>query len=141
MILHSSLTEKTDYIKKYNLGGAMLWSVETDDFRGECGGKYPLLKTLNAGLRGGIPVPIEPTAVPKPTENPQPPITEPRSTPPPSGVCKQEGYVRDQQDCSKFYYCQNTDGKWNLASFSCSNGLVFDPAIKACNYKEQVTGC
>ncbi|KAK2580185.1 hypothetical protein KPH14_012451 [Odynerus spinipes] len=48
-----SLTEKAEYIKAKKLGGAMLWSIETDDFQGACGEKYPLLKTLNHVLRGG----------------------------------------------------------------------------------------
>ncbi|XP_066603348.1 chitotriosidase-1-like [Prorops nasuta] len=48
-----SLTEKAEYIKRHKLGGAMLWSIDTDDFHGKCGEKYPLLKTLNSVLRSG----------------------------------------------------------------------------------------
>ncbi|XP_046436427.1 probable chitinase 2 [Neodiprion fabricii] len=46
-----SITEKAKYAKKMRLGGAMVWSIETDDFRGICGDKYPLLNALNHVLR------------------------------------------------------------------------------------------
>jgi len=48
-----SLMFKVAYIKQHGLGGAMVWAIDLDDFRGKCCGvKYPLLKTLNHGLRG-----------------------------------------------------------------------------------------
>ncbi|KAK0081746.1 hypothetical protein PV325_007400 [Microctonus aethiopoides] len=46
-----SIKKKTELIKKLNLGGAMVWSIETDDFSGICGEKYPLLNTLINGIR------------------------------------------------------------------------------------------
>ncbi|CAO1350076.1 unnamed protein product [Diamesa hyperborea] len=40
-----SVTKKCEYIKKEELGGAMFWSLETDDFRGTAGyGRFPLIK-------------------------------------------------------------------------------------------------
>ncbi|XP_028140237.2 acidic mammalian chitinase [Diabrotica virgifera virgifera] len=42
-----SLTEKVNYALENNLGGIMVWSLDYDDFRGACGDKYPLLKTIN----------------------------------------------------------------------------------------------
>ncbi|CAB0030491.1 unnamed protein product, partial [Trichogramma brassicae] len=47
----NSLAEKVSYAEKHGLGGMMVWSIETDDFKGLCGEKYPLLKTLNK-IRG-----------------------------------------------------------------------------------------
>lgn len=118
-----------------------MWSIETDDFRGSCGEQYPLLKTLNAGLRGGVPVPPpkepEGTPEPEPTQRPtQPPVTAP-----PSGVCKKEGYNRDEKDCGVFYLCQNINGALQPQRFDCPSGLAFDPQINACNYKNLVDGC
>lgn len=49
----TALLDKTKFIKTNHLGGAMTWAIDLDDFRGLCCGvKYPLLKTLNHGLRG-----------------------------------------------------------------------------------------
>lgn len=44
-----SISTKMKYISSMGLGGAMIWSLDADDFTGQgCGrGKYPLLKTIN----------------------------------------------------------------------------------------------
>nr|XP_033321130.1 acidic mammalian chitinase-like [Megalopta genalis] len=47
----SSIKQKAAYAKHYNLGGVMIWSVDTDDFHGNCGPKNALLKAVNAGLK------------------------------------------------------------------------------------------
>ncbi|KAG5669845.1 hypothetical protein PVAND_000136 [Polypedilum vanderplanki] len=47
-----SINLKLDYIINNNLGGAMFWSIETDDFGNICGdGKNPLLNLANRRLR------------------------------------------------------------------------------------------
>lgn len=46
-----TISEKTEFIQQKNLGGAMIWTLENDDFKGSCGqGNYPLLKAVNNGL-------------------------------------------------------------------------------------------
>lgn len=131
-----SLKEKAEYVKAHGLGGAMLWSIETDDFQGTCGEKYPLLKTLNHVLRNGASVKPRPPT--KPTQ-PTPKPTEPSKPVPPSkGVCTKEGFVRDPVDCGKFYNCVAVDGHFEVSEFHCPEGLVFDPAISSCNYPHLV---
>ncbi|CAL7949849.1 unnamed protein product [Xylocopa violacea] len=49
-----SVQEKANYVMSMNLGGMMLWTIDTDDFRGTCGEKYPLLRTINRVLRGNV---------------------------------------------------------------------------------------
>lgn len=121
----------------------MVWSIETDDFQGTCGEKYPLLKTLNAGLRGGVPVPPPTTDSTKsPDKEPTPPpVTEPRPTASPTDICQQEGYVRDKENCSIFYICQNVNGVYKATQFSCPNDLVFDTKNNVCNFKNLVPEC
>ncbi|XP_033321130.2 acidic mammalian chitinase [Megalopta genalis] len=46
-----SIKQKAAYAKHHNLGGVMIWSVDTDDFHGNCGPKDALLKAVNAGLK------------------------------------------------------------------------------------------
>lgn len=46
-----SIRMKSNFAYKHNLAGVMVWSIDTDDFRGKCGGPtYPLLRTINNAL-------------------------------------------------------------------------------------------
>lgn len=46
-----SIRVKSQYAFDNNLAGVMIWSIDTDDFRGVCGGpRYPLLRTINNAL-------------------------------------------------------------------------------------------
>jgi len=45
-----SIHEKVSFLLAKGLKGAMIWSIDTDDFRGACGVKNPLLKTINYAL-------------------------------------------------------------------------------------------
>lgn len=43
---------KAKYVRDSKLGGAMIWSLDLDDFKSTCNqGKFPLLSALNQGLR------------------------------------------------------------------------------------------
>ena len=54
--LFSSKTEhifsfQVEYALSKGLRGAMVWSIDTDDFQGTCGGStYPLLQSINYAL-------------------------------------------------------------------------------------------
>ncbi|XP_056635640.1 acidic mammalian chitinase-like [Diorhabda sublineata] len=46
-----SLKLKVDFTVLWNLSGIMIWSLDTDDFLGNCGGgKYPLISTIKNRL-------------------------------------------------------------------------------------------
>lgn len=48
-----NIRAKAKYVHDMNLGGAMVWTLDYDDFHGICGyGNFPLLATLNLELRG-----------------------------------------------------------------------------------------
>ena len=41
-----SMALKAQWINSLELGGAMVWSIEADDFRGDYGEVYPLVNTI-----------------------------------------------------------------------------------------------
>lgn len=42
-----AVTEKANYINRMNLGGAMFWAIDNDDFDNVCGdGRYPLISKV-----------------------------------------------------------------------------------------------
>ncbi|XP_073984929.1 acidic mammalian chitinase-like [Rhodnius prolixus] len=48
-----SVQAKGEYARKHNLGGIMFWTLDYDDFNGECGnGKFPLINAGRTGLLG-----------------------------------------------------------------------------------------
>ncbi|KAG8229434.1 hypothetical protein J437_LFUL000956 [Ladona fulva] len=111
-----SIKVKAQYVAKMGLKGAMVWSIETDDFHGGCHGqKFPLMHAIWDGLNGGdVPTPPDtpPTdATPdsnstyptKPTTTKRPTTAHP--TPPPNDICKKEGLNPDPKDCGYFYLC------------------------------------
>lgn len=45
------IRRKSQFVKRMNLGGGMVWALDLDDFRGRCGcGTHPLLRTMNLEL-------------------------------------------------------------------------------------------
>ena len=65
---------------RYELAGAMVWTLDTDDFRGNCGTKYKLMRAINHSLqwarRGTEPPPTEPPTTPEPEPEPEPPAAK-----------------------------------------------------------------
>jgi len=64
-----------EYAKRQKLAGVMVWSIDTDDFRGKCtllhnditlfdGGDYALMKSINAALANNTVSPLEGNQMP-----------------------------------------------------------------------------
>ncbi|KAI1283831.1 Endochitinase [Halotydeus destructor] len=47
-----SIGIKMDYIRDNGFGGGMIWAIDLDDFRGDCGRKHGLLEVMNEKLAG-----------------------------------------------------------------------------------------
>lgn len=46
-----SINDKVEFLKNKGLAGAMVWTIDLDDFRSDCDqGTYPLLKQISNGL-------------------------------------------------------------------------------------------
>lgn len=149
-----SISLKAEYVVKEDLAGIMVWSIESDDFRGTCGKiRYPLLTVINEILNGGVTRPAVAVGVDKPVGEPHLEATKPLNSsdkspvilppvgghaqisPPGALQCQgKSGYIRDFQDCAKFYFCENDVSH----SFHCPIGLFFDLKNLNCNYSTMV---
>jgi len=139
-----SIQLKMELVESRNLGGAMTWSIESDDFRGLCGESYPLLKTMNralgkevsggGGSGGGGSVTPSPTAAPTPT--PTPGGGSGGNGGGSSGDCSTSGngHFMSVGDCNKYYQC--ADGI--RYDFQCGTGLYFNPTSNNCDWEWNV---
>ncbi|XP_026862794.2 acidic mammalian chitinase-like [Electrophorus electricus] len=144
---------KAQWLVKSNFGGAMVWTIDMDDFLGTfCNqGKYPLINVLHKALN------LDQQSC-KPPATPLPPIAGLTSTTPSpqttrgggssggsssrggsgdtSGmnssfcVSKANGFYPFAANSNKFYEC--SDGKTYFQN--CASGLVFDTSCSCCNW-------
>ncbi|XP_044021360.1 chitinase-3-like protein 1 [Aphidius gifuensis] len=137
-----SITQKVKFIIELDLGGAMVWSLETDDFRGKCGKKYPLLNTLHEVLSGNEPTkPVITTQKPTSTTA-QPSVTTTTAAPThpwtdkPSGsfVCPGLGNFADPESCN-FYQCVHAaNGGYTAIKTQCPSGLCWNSEKNYCDW-------
>ncbi|XP_070757967.1 acidic mammalian chitinase-like isoform X3 [Enoplosus armatus] len=138
---------KIEWLKKSGFGGAMVWSLDLDDFSGTfCGqGKYPLINTIKSGLGTGASCSAR--------TDPLPPVTPTKHAQPQpqpggggsssggsssggsssgSGFCagKSDGIFPDPTNKNQFYEC--SQGSTYIQH--CAAGLVFDNSCKCCNW-------
>uniref|UniRef100_T1GD51 Uncharacterized protein n=1 Tax=Megaselia scalaris TaxID=36166 RepID=T1GD51_MEGSC len=107
-----SIAAKAQFALSKNLAGVMIWSIETDDFRGDCGaGAYPLLKTAFSTINGGKVIPPTQGPVNPTTRRPNPPTQKPVTKPQVGGSDScggmTDGYFRSNAACNQFYQCVN----------------------------------
>ncbi|KAL7296158.1 hypothetical protein TKK_0010699 [Trichogramma kaykai] len=158
----NSLAEKVSYAEKHGLGGMMVWSVETDDFKGLCGEKYPLLKTLNK-IRGlsvssvqapsygnGIennevdaPIPNE-IQLDEPVQNNEVSYEDNNEIPNNSDndnqvgsgkLCTNGDLFSNPADCATYYHC--SPGHYPILR-PCPSGLLFNDNQKYCDWPQNV---
>lgn len=159
------------YAAAMNLGGAMIWSMETDDFRGLCGPKYNLIKTIVQSMTETnlAPTPLvteststtstpssttirietssssgaPDTSTSSTTTSTKPEVTV-TTTKPASGpfVCTSTGYFADPEDCGRFYQC-SSNGRGGLvqSSLRCASGTVYSSAYGVCSFSNEVPEC
>ncbi|XP_007939348.1 chitotriosidase-1 [Orycteropus afer afer] len=127
-----SFQTKVSYLKQKGLGGAMVWTLDLDDFVGSfCNqGRYPLIQTLRREL--SLPyVPSGPTEpeVPKPD---QPSKPESGPSPGKDTFCqgKADGIYPSPRERSSFYTC--VGGR--LFQQNCPAGLVFSSSCQCCTW-------
>uniref|UniRef100_A0A8C5BZQ2 chitinase n=1 Tax=Gadus morhua TaxID=8049 RepID=A0A8C5BZQ2_GADMO len=114
---------KVDWVKKNNFAGAMVWTLDMDDYSGTfCNqGKYPLINVLKKGLG------LESASCTAPA-TPLPPIKGGMSAT--FCVGKGNGMFPDPTNKNQFYQCSM--GKTYFQH--CTNGLVFDTSCSCCNW-------
>ncbi|CAF3103620.1 unnamed protein product [Rotaria sp. Silwood2] len=156
-----SMKYKANYIKQNNLGGAMIWTLDMDDFRGQfcCQGKFPLIRTIKAVLHGQLKLlpkekmcstcPTNEYKNFKPNSQYQQPQTTEKTTkkpkiskrdaegPTPEDVCEElkDGQWPDPTDCKSYFLCRGVGSQWGEQKREmCYAGSYFDPNDKTCKW-------
>jgi len=145
-----SFAIKVQYMKDNNFGGAFVWALDLDDFKGDfCGeGNHPLLGHLRSLINADLP-PLPPTTTPKPGVTTQKPTTasttskpvttkpvvtsRPTTIPVPGrGFCKDkaDGIYANPEDRVTYYLCAG--GRTYLRP--CGVGTVFEDSCKCCTW-------
>ncbi|GAB6024069.1 hypothetical protein CHUAL_008782 [Chamberlinius hualienensis] len=161
-----SIRRKSELVKSHGLAGGMVWSIETDDFKGICGQKYPLLSVINAVLRPdgssgttttassitttAAGTTTTATSVATTTAGVTTTASGPATTTTTASTSDTNSYVlskctagvtyvRDPQKCDVFYACKSLGGgSYTYYKFTCSSGLVFSSASNSCDWPANV---
>ncbi|XP_045913441.1 acidic mammalian chitinase-like [Micropterus dolomieu] len=139
-----SFETKVRYLKDNRFGGAFVWALDLDDFKGQfCGqGNYPLIRYLSSLLASDLPPLPTTETIPNPvtlSTNKDPTPTTPSFRPTihtssksPDNFCatKTGGVYANPDDPGSFYNCANGI-TWIQ---NCSANLVFRESCKCCDW-------
>uniref|UniRef100_A0AC35F906 Chitinase n=1 Tax=Panagrolaimus sp. PS1159 TaxID=55785 RepID=A0AC35F906_9BILA len=130
----NSIELKLNWLKKEKYGGAFVWTLDFDDFNGQCsnghGVKYPLIGTIAKSL-GGVDISlISPPVIP--TGTPLPPI-EPTSPPLDlNRLCdgQVDGFQALPNSCVDFLLCVSNKG----FEMNCPDSLEYSIKLGYCTH-------
>ncbi|MEQ2272128.1 hypothetical protein XENORESO_015124, partial [Xenotaenia resolanae] len=115
-----SFSSKVQWMTKYSLGGAHVWTLDMDDFSGSfCSeGPYPLINHLRMSM-GFAP---KPTTTPRPTTTRDPLADFCRGRP--------DGLYENLADKNTYFQCF----QGNTYLHRCQPGLIYQDSCKCCNW-------
>ncbi|ROT64165.1 chitinase 5 [Penaeus vannamei] len=126
-----SVETKASYIVSLGLAGAMVWSIETDDFHGNChAGPFPLITTIRTTVHSAMPSLSSLSLFDIWIS-----VAEPRSGST-NTVCHREGFNTDPKDCTAFYSCHQVGDHWQVYHFQCAPGTVFVEDLQTCDFAQ-----
>ncbi|KAG8290859.1 Belongs to the glycosyl hydrolase 18 [Homalodisca vitripennis] len=138
-----SVREKVNFIKRLGCAGAMMWSLDMDDFTGKmCSkGRNPLLTAIKTTLRGNTTnegdEPDFTTPDAATTSSPETWSTTTTFSKPPSESCDHGAYYPHETDCRQFYHCSHGTKVLKI----CGPGSAFNPDYNVCDWPQNVAKC
>lgn len=111
-----SIGAKMRFIKEKQLNGALIWSIDADDFRGGCGESNSLTRVI-VSLIGDT------NAL-----TTREPFNEGH------GICPKDGWFRNAWECNYYYQC--LDGK--RTDYECPKDMFFEPKLERCLPEKEV---
>lgn len=114
-------------MNKLGLGGAYVWAVDLDDFKGICGPKNPLLSAIKRRINSKSKFLLQQQKYS--TEFPVEAI-EAENNLEGAFSCPSNGLYSDPKDCAAYFVCRNGQ----LYHMQCASHMMFDPTYGECGY-------